>query len=83
MRGAPFDSTAGGFGAGVDFGAGAFDFVELVEGFAELPVDAPGFALEVVGLLAAAVFEEVAADFELSEVAELAGAIPTAEAIRR
>ncbi len=86
MRGAPFCSTAGGFGAGAGFVV--LDFEELAElaelavGFFELLVDAEGFGAGVEDLLVPEVFEEEAEDFELSEVAAPAGAIATAEAIK-
>jgi hypothetical protein len=85
MRGAPFGSTAGGFGAGDGFVVavlGLVELVELEEGFVELLLDAGGFAAGVADLLVPEVFEEEVEDFELSEVAALAGAIATAEAIR-
>jgi hypothetical protein len=83
MRGAPFGSTAGGFGGGAGFVV--LDFEELAEleaGFVELLVDAEGFGAGVEDLLVPEVFEEEAEDFELSEVAAPAGAIATAEAIK-
>lgn len=85
MRGAPFGSTAGGFGAGEGFVVavlGLEELVELEEGFAELLVDAEGFAAGVADLLVLEVFEEEVEGFELSEVAALAGAMATAEAIK-